>query len=200
MEEVPPPRRPKGLLELVLQAQQGSEEAWEKLFETVDRVVRRRCLLDKPKILKSRLRDSDIVQEVAIKAHQGMGEFRGKTPQEFIIWVTAITQNLINDYYREYLSSQKSAVKEISLESLEQSGQLLAAQPDDHEQVRKRFDKSLEVLVRLPERYFWVIELHIEEGLTFKEIGARMGCTAEAARKIFRRGVEIIREELTEPE
>jgi RNA polymerase sigma factor (sigma-70 family) len=181
MEEVPQPLRPKGLLELVLQAQQGSEEAWEKLFETVERVVRRRCVLDKPKILKFRLRDSDIVQEVAIKAHQGMGEFRGKTAQEFIIWLTAITQNLINDYYREYLSSQKSAVKEISLESLEQSGQLLAAQPDDHEQVQKRIDKSLDALVRLPDRYFWVIELHIEEGLTFKEIGARMGCTAEAA-------------------
>ncbi len=35
MEEVPQPPRPKGLLELVLQAQQGSEEAWEKLFQTV---------------------------------------------------------------------------------------------------------------------------------------------------------------------
>jgi RNA polymerase sigma-70 factor (ECF subfamily) len=200
MEEVPRPRRHQGLLELVLQAQQGSEEAWEKLFETVERVVRRRCLLDKPKILKSRLRDSDIVQEVAIKAHQGMGEFRGKTAQEFIIWVSAITQNLINDYYREYLSSQKSAVKKISLESLEQKGQLLAAQPDDHEQVRERIDKSLDALARLPDRYFWVIELRMDEGLTFQEIGARMGCKAEAARKICRRGLEIIREELTEPE
>jgi hypothetical protein len=64
MEEVPQPPRPKGLLELVLQAQQGSEEAWEKLFETVERVVRRRCLLDKPRILKGWIGDSDLVQEV----------------------------------------------------------------------------------------------------------------------------------------
>jgi DNA-directed RNA polymerase specialized sigma24 family protein len=39
-----------------------------------------------------------------------------------------------------------------------------------------------------------------ERILTFKEIGARMGSTEEAAKKMYHRAVEIIREELTEPE
>ena len=76
MEEVPQPPRPKGLLELVLQAQQGSQEAWEKLFQTVERVVRRRCLQHRPKILKRVMRDSDLVQEVGTTVFQKLAQFR----------------------------------------------------------------------------------------------------------------------------
>ncbi len=187
-----------GLVELALQAHEGSPQAWEKLFQTVEMVVRRRCRLEKPKILKFRLRDSDIVQEVAIKTHQSLGEFRGKTEQEFIVWLTVITQNLIDDYYRKYQSSKNRVGNEISLESLEQMGEKLPARQDEAEVDKQKYAKSLDVLARLPDRYFWAIELHMEEGLTFQEIGTKLHCTKEAARKLYHRGVERIQEKLKE--
>jgi RNA polymerase sigma-70 factor (ECF subfamily) len=200
MEEVPQPPRPKGLLELVLQAQQGSEEAWEKLFQTVEKVVRRRILQHRPKILKRLMRDSDLLQEVALRASHNLGQFRGKTAQEFIVWLTSITQNLINDYYREYQSSKRGVGKEISIESLEEKGGQLPGRQDQAEWDKQRYAKSLDALARLPETYFWVIELHIYEGLTFKEIGTKLHCTEEAARMKYHRAVRIIREKLKEQE
>jgi len=49
----------------------GSEEAWGKLLQTIEKVVRR-CRLDQPKILKCGILKSDLVQEVAIKVHQSL--------------------------------------------------------------------------------------------------------------------------------
>jgi RNA polymerase sigma factor (sigma-70 family) len=200
MEEVPQPPRHKGLLELVLQAQQGSEEAWEKLFQTVEKVVRRRLLQHRPKILKRVMRDSDLVQEVALRASHNLSQFRGKTPQEFIVWLTSITQNLINDYCREYQSSKRGAGKEISIESLEEKGGQLPARQDQSELDKQRYAKSLDALARLPGPYFWVIELHVEKGLTFKEIGTKLHCTEQAARMMYHRAVQIIREKSRERE
>jgi RNA polymerase sigma-70 factor, ECF subfamily len=200
MQEVPQPPRHQGLLELVLQAQQGSKEAWEKLFQTVERVVRRRFLQHRPKILKRVMRDSDLLQEVALRASHNLGQFRGKTPQEFIVWLTSITQNLINDYYREYQSSKTGAGKEISIESLEEKGRQLPSRQDQAELDEQRYAKSLDALARLPDPYFWVMELHVYEGLTFKEIGTKLHCTKDAARMMYQRALQIIREKLKEQE
>jgi RNA polymerase sigma-70 factor, ECF subfamily len=200
MQEVPQPPRHQGLLELVLQAQQGSKEAWEKLFQTVERVVRRRFLQRRPNILKRLMRDSDILQEVGLRASHNLGQFRGKTPEEFIAWLTVITQNLINDYSREYQSSKKGAGKAISIESLEEKGRQLPARQDQNELDEQRYAKSLDALARLPDPYFWVMELHIYNGLTFKEIGTKLRCTKDAARMMYQRAVQIIREKLKEQE
>jgi RNA polymerase sigma-70 factor (ECF subfamily) len=194
------PRSPiKGLVKLVSLALQGSQEAWEKLFETVEKVVRRRCQLDKPKILKERIRDSDLVQEVGTRAFQNLGQFRGKTPQEFVIWVTAITQNLINDYYREYQSSKRGAGKEVSLETMERSGEQLQARPAEAEVDEERIAQAREALAKLPEPYHRAIELRTDLGLSFKEMGLRLDCTEEAAKKMYHRAVQIVREKITEP-
>jgi RNA polymerase sigma-70 factor (ECF subfamily) len=200
MEEVPQPPRPKVLLELVLQAQQGSEEAWRKLFQTAERVVRRRFLQHRPKILKRVMRDSDLLQEVALRVSHNLGQFRGKTPQQFIVWLTSITQNLINDYYREYQRSKTAAGKEISIESLEEKGGQLPARQDQTELDEERYAKSLDAIARLPDPYFWVIEFHIEDGLTYKEIGTRLHCTEVAARMMYHRAVQIVREKLKDQE
>jgi RNA polymerase sigma-70 factor (ECF subfamily) len=139
------------------------------------------------------------VQEVAIKASQNLDQFRGKTPQEFIVWVTVITQNLINDYYRHYQSS-KGAGKEVSLESLEQKGKQLRAPPENVELDEEKIAQAREALAQLPEPYHRAMELRFEEGLSFHEIGARLDCTEEAAKKICYRAVEIVREKLRERE
>jgi RNA polymerase sigma-70 factor (ECF subfamily) len=185
-------------MKLLSQALQGSEEAWEKLFERIERVVRRGCQFDKPKIRKIRLRDSDLVQEVGTRAFQNLRQFRGKTPQEFVIWVTAITQNLINDYSREFQSSKRGAGKEVSLESLKEKGEELPAGRDEAELDEERMAEALEALGQLPEPYHRAIELRIEEGLSFQEIGAQLNCTEDAARMMFNRAVQIIREKLRE--
>jgi hypothetical protein len=42
-----------------------------------------------------------------------------------------------------------------------------------------------------------VIELRNRERLTFAEVGQRMGRSAEAARKLWARAIELLRKEMT---
>src|SRR5437899_1554641 len=144
MEHSPRPYD-KGLVELAFQAHTGSEEAWGKLLQTIEKIVRR-CRLDQPKLLKCGILKSDLVQEVAIKVHQSLGQFRGKTPQELIIWLTAITQHLIDDYYRKLRTSKRGAAEELSLESLEEKGVQFPARQDqsDFDERSQRIAQSVE--------------------------------------------------------
>src|SRR5438552_2404866 len=69
MEERPPSPADHRLVELILQAQRGSNEAWKELFEIVQTVVVH-CRRHKRNFLERRLRDSDLVQEVAMKVSE----------------------------------------------------------------------------------------------------------------------------------
>jgi RNA polymerase sigma factor (sigma-70 family) len=55
--------------------------------------------------------------------------------------------------------------------------------------------KFPEVFPRLPERYRQVLYLREDEELTYKEIAARLGGTAEGARKLHDRAVKRFVEE-----
>jgi RNA polymerase sigma factor (sigma-70 family) len=49
-----------------------------------------------------------------------------------------------------------------------------------------------DALRRLPEHYRQVLRLHAQEELTFGQVAEQLGCSAEAARKLWRRAVEIL--------
>ena len=52
---------------------------------------------------------------------------------------------------------------------------------------------------RLSSRHRRAILWHHREGLGFEEVGQRLGCSAEAARKVWARAVERLRRELADP-
>jgi RNA polymerase sigma factor (sigma-70 family) len=47
-----------------------------------------------------------------------------------------------------------------------------------------------DALQRLPKRYRQVLQLHTQGGMTFAQVGERLQCSAEAARKLWRRAAE----------
>jgi hypothetical protein len=49
---------------------------------------------------------------------------------------------------------------------------------------------------RLPYPYFWVIEMRAGSDLTFREIGPLLHCTEDAAKKMYYRGLRILRKKL----
>lgn len=53
-----------------------------------------------------------------------------------------------------------------------------------------------DVLHRLPEDYQTVLRLRYWDGLTFTQIGAQLGRSAEAARKLWYRAVVMLQTEL----
>jgi RNA polymerase sigma-70 factor (ECF subfamily) len=61
---------------------------------------------------------------------------------------------------------------------------------------REEERRLVEALARLPETYRQVIELHNRDRLTFAEVGECIGRSAEAARKLWARAIEMLRVEL----
>jgi RNA polymerase sigma factor (sigma-70 family) len=58
---------------------------------------------------------------------------------------------------------------------------------------RRALDEALQ---RLPPTYREVLQLHFEERRRFAEIGNRLQCSAEAARKMVGRALERLRQEM----
>ena len=56
-----------------------------------------------------------------------------------------------------------------------------------------------QAVARLPENYRQVIRLRYDGNRTFADIGAVMGCSAEAARKLWARAVDQLEKELNPP-
>ena len=70
--------------------------------------------------------------------------------------------------------------------------------PSNHA-VRNEWNAALEqALIRLPEHHRQAVAWRHIEQLSWDEIGRRMGCTADAARKVWSRAIRQLREELAE--
>jgi RNA polymerase sigma-70 factor (ECF subfamily) len=60
---------------------------------------------------------------------------------------------------------------------------------------RERAEAVRRALGRLPEEYRRVIRLRYEEGRSFEDIGGVLGCTPNAAGKLWRRAVKRFQQE-----
>jgi RNA polymerase sigma-70 factor (ECF subfamily) len=71
--------------------------------------------------------------------------------------------------------------------------------PSAQARAREQDEEQQRALRRLPERARQAIVWHQWDGLTFAEVGERLGCSEEAARGIFRRALEELKELLEPP-
>jgi RNA polymerase sigma factor (sigma-70 family) len=70
--------------------------------------------------------------------------------------------------------------------------------PSNHA-LHNEWNLALEqALSRLPDRYRQAVVWRHQEQLSWQEIGRRLGCTADAARKVWTRGIQHLRRELEE--
>ena len=101
----------------------------------------------------------------------------------------------------------RAANREVTLHlSADESGAGIASlksrvpSPSNHA-VRNEWNAALEqALTRLPEHHRQAVAWRHIEQLSWDEIGRRMGCTADAARKVWSRAIQQLRRELAEHE
>ena len=75
-----------------------------------------------------------------------------------------------------------------------------APSPSNHA-VRNEWNAALEqALTRLPEHYRQAVAWRHIEQLSWDEIGRRMSCSADAARKVWSRAIQQLRRELANHE
>jgi RNA polymerase sigma-70 factor, ECF subfamily len=156
--------------------------------------------------LRTKVAASDLVQETFVEAQRHLAAFRGKTEAELRAWLRRILECRLSNLRRAHLATERRAVRrEVAIETLlagsDGGRDVLASRmpsPSSHV-VRAELAQALEqALARLPEHYRQAVAWRHLEQLSWDEIGRRMGCSADAARKVWTRAIQQLREELAE--
>jgi RNA polymerase sigma-70 factor (ECF subfamily) len=145
---------------------------------------------------------SDLVQETFLEAQRDFGQFRGTSEGELLAWLRRLLLNNLGHFTRRYGGTGKRAVgREVAPASDDSSaapGPALPAEtpsPSGQAMAREQAEALRRALTRLPDDYRRVITLRYDDGQSFEEIGRLMGRSPDAARKLWARAMERLRQE-----
>jgi|SRR5579875_79553 RNA polymerase sigma-70 factor (ECF subfamily) len=140
---------------------------------------------------------SDLVQETFLDATRHFSHFHGVSSAQLRAWLRCLLLHRLSKQRRRFCKTRKRGIdRECRLEEVETS--LLAAGPTPSQVVStgEQLQRLQQAIEALPEDYRLVLRLRYHEGLTFEAIGPRMGRTANAARLLWLRAVERIKQSL----
>lgn len=136
-------------------------------------------------ILGSEADAADAAQEGMVRALRGLDGFRGHA--SFRTWLLAIVAN--------------EARSSIRRSGRRREGPLIEDLPDeagrgaaDEVALRDEAARARAMLVRLPEKQRLAVQLRVEEGLSFREVGEVIGSSEGAARVNYHQGIRRLRE------
>lgn len=150
--------------------------------------------------LQAKLDTSDIVQQSLMEAHVDFGSFKGQSEQEIRAWLARLLQHNLIDAGRRFRQTRRRDIeREHSFHDYEKSDQIPSSEGTASSLVRAREqdDQLMRAIAQLPERSQQILELRHRQGLSHAEISRELGMTEEAARKLWSRTVEELRQRLT---
>jgi len=147
-----------------------------------------------PEHLRTRVDDSDLVQETLLKAARQADQFRGSSEAELRAWLREILRNQITDCVRFHGRQQRDITVELSspVYGLATSDPTASAELRDSES-RERIWQAVK---ELPEDYQTVILLHQQMDLSFVEVAERMQRSPDAVRMLWGRALVMLGEKL----
>lgn len=147
-----------------------------------------------PEHLKSRVDDSDLVQDTLLKAVTNADQIRATHPEQLEAWLKETLVNSVRDCIKFHSRQQRSVSKEqfLPLETV-RSTDLSAS-----EQISKAETNEivLQAVMGLADDYRTVLLLRQQMDLTFPEIGERMQRTPEAVRMLWARALVALGDKL----
>lgn len=185
---------------LVVQAQKGDREAFEKLVHRHDRDILRLAF----HMLGNREEAREVFQDTFLKAYRSLGRFRSES--SFYTWIYRIATNVALDRLRK----RQTLREEISYEADTESDPDRPALKDTLEEKsyysnperslygREVGEKIQEALGTLSEKERLVFELRHYQGLRLRMIGEIMGSTEETAKNYLFRATQKLRSYLLE--
>lgn len=167
---------------LVSAARAGDRSAFGMLYDRYARMVHGILLCRVPP-----REVDDLAQEVFLLALRKLDSLRELS--RFGAWLSTITRNRANDYYRDASRAEKPMEPEEEEKAQSRSTDHVA---------EEEAAITLAVLRTLPETYRESLMLRLVEGMTGPEIAARMGLTHGSVRVNLHRGMQMLREKLAE--
>jgi RNA polymerase sigma-70 factor, ECF subfamily len=196
--------RPREAVEVekwIGKAQKGDREALGRLLNVCRHYLLLMANQELTPALWAKIAPSDIVQDTLLEAGRDFPRFHGGNEEELLVWLGAILRNNVANVRRHFETAKREVDREIPLEELPRvemppdQTESPSRQAQAHEQ-----DEQLEKALRqLPEHYRQVLRMHTTDGLSFVQIAAKMGTSADAVRKLFGRAVEDLAKHLDTP-
>ncbi len=149
---------------------------------------------------------SDLVQQTFLEAQRDFAQFHGNSEAELLAWLRHLLMNNLADFSRSFRHTAKRGVeREVSLASsvfagISKDGLLADASTPSRQAMVHEQDAALaQAMSQLPENYRQVLIWRYQEERSFEEIGKLLNRSANAARKLWMRAVERLKEELNKP-
>lgn len=141
---------------------------------------------------------SDLVQDALAAAHLYRDRFRGQTLADLRAWLRGILANELATFRRRYRADRRNPARELPIEAADCAAHV-TAQPIEDLIRAERAEEVAAAVARLPVDAREVLSLRLDCKLGFREIGAHLGRTEEAVRKLFTRTLERLRETTPNP-
>lgn len=179
---------------LLLSARAGSPEALGRALDACRRYLLLVAEKELDPDLKAKGGASDLVQETFLEAQRDFGQFHGTTEPELLAWLRRLLLNNVANFTRGFRQTGKRAVDlEVGLDGA--AGASCGTTPSGHALEREQAAELSDALARLPDDYRRVITLRYLEERSFEEIGPLMDRSPDAARKLWARAMERLRDE-----
>lgn len=152
--------------------------------------------------LRSKVDESDVVQQAILEAHKCRKQFRGTTEADRLAWLRTILANMLARIGRSFSTGTRDIQKERSLEAaLELSSSRFQSMlttdqtsPSGHAVRGEEMVRLARALNQLAEDQRSVVELHHLQGFSVTEVAERMGKTRPAVAGLLFRGLNKLRE------
>jgi RNA polymerase sigma-70 factor, ECF subfamily len=139
---------------------------------------------------------SDLVQETLLEAQRDYASFHGESEADVLAWLRKLLLNNVSNFRRRYRGAAKRSIsreERIDAAACRPSSRSNGEDPawcaEEHDQLR--FLQTQ--IARLPADYHRVLALWYEER-SFEEIGRAMNRSTDAARMLWMRAIERLRD------
>ena len=183
---------------LVAMAKGGDESALNQLcrvyWSRVLWIVRLRMGAE----LRSKLESMDMVQDVLLCVFRDLGDFTYRSEGDFLRWLSRLVENRLRGKVTKLHAGKRDIRKEVRLDSNGPTtsgkfvGPIETTTPSVIMSRREDLARLEKAIDALKPEYREIIVLTKIEGLSYKEIGQRLGKSEEAVRKQVSRALETL--------
>ncbi len=183
---------------LVVLAREGDLSALNQLYSVYADRVRWIVRFRMSKELRSKLESMDLVQETLIHAFSGLDGFTYSNEGDFVRWLSRIAENELRGSLKKLHADKRDIRKEVRLENFGSSTDggyvkphvpiqtttpsMILSGKEDLAKLEKAIDE-------LKPEYKEVIILTKIEGLSYQEIGQKLGKSSDAVRMLATRAM-----------
>ena len=176
---------------LVSLAQGGDSSALDQLCEVYGERVLRIVRLRMGRELRGKLESMDLVQDTFMEAVKDLGKFEYQNEGDFLRWVSKIAENRIRDNLKRLHADKRDICREVPIDRhLSKTGDSPSRTPEPIRtttpsvimSISEELDRLENAMDLLKPEYREMIVLNQIEGLSFREMGDRLGKSPDAIR------------------